>query len=83
VISIYVSLEPALSFELGMVAAELAKVWVCFYMKALNVSHQVLLVIEKLVAHAAGPALHAATSVHRRHALVFDISCDIALLHEN
>ena len=81
-VSICVPLQTTLCFELYFGVTVVAQVRVSFHMKALNVSHHILLVVEGLLANSTAPKLHAAL-VQKADALLFNIRRDSIMLHVN
>ena len=81
-VSIYVSLKATFCFEFNISVAELANVGTGLHMEAFDMSHKILLVVQRLVAYATGPVLQP-SRVHHRNTLFLDISTNFMLLHEN
>ena len=75
------SLKATLCFEFNIVA-QLTNIGTGLHMKALNMSHQILLVVQRLVANATGPELQP-SRVDHGHTLFLNISTNLVLLHEN
>ena len=82
VVCIRVPLKAPLSFEFDLRVTVQTEVRTCFDMEALNVSHEVLLVIEEFLTHPTAPELRT-TWIRLRDALLFDIRRDIVMLHKN
>ena len=81
-VSICVSLKATFCFEFDISVAELANIGAGFHMEAFNVSHKILLVVQRLVANATGPVLQP-SGVHHWYTLFLNISTNFVLLHEN
>ena len=81
-VSVCVSLKATFCFEFNISVAELANIGTGFHMEAFNVSHKILLVVQRLVANATGPVLQP-SRLHHRNTLFLDISTNFMLFHEN
>ena len=81
-VGICVSLKATFCFEFNIGVTELANIGTGLHMKALNMSHQILLVVQRLVANATGPELQP-SRVDHGHTLFLNISTNLVLLHEN
>ena len=78
--SVCVPLDSPLGFELMFTI--IAQIWRSFYMLALNVSHQVSLLVDELVAHSTAPVL-GPWSVHLAHTLLIDVGSYSVMLNKN
>jgi len=63
-VSIYVSLKATFCFEFNISVAELANIGTGLHMEAFDMSHKILLVIQRLVAYATGPVLQPSRVHH-------------------
>ena len=81
-VGICVSLKATFCFEFNIGVTELANIGTRLHMEAFDMSHKILLVVQRLVAHSTCPVFQP-SRVHHRNTLLLNISTNSVLLHKN
>ena len=81
-VGICVSLKATFCFEFNIGETEMASIGTGFHMEAFNMSHNILLMVQCLIAYATRPVFQP-SRVHHQNTLFLNISTNFVLLHEN